>query len=55
MTAPMQKLYGVAMTVVMMWAAAAGQGRPRARDVGIAPGVLAPGTLNARRSGVGWR
>jgi D-aminopeptidase len=44
----MHKAIGLLMTLLTMWCAAtAGQGRPRARDLGIAPGVLPPGPLNA--------
>jgi D-aminopeptidase len=45
--ATMRKLLGVAITFLTMAYAASGQGRPRARDLGIAPGVLPPGVLNA--------
>jgi D-aminopeptidase len=37
----------VALAAVAMCAVAAGQGRPRARDLGLAPGAGTPGPLNA--------
>jgi D-aminopeptidase len=35
------------MVIVLLAAVGGGQGRPRARDLGIAPGALEPGPLNA--------
>lgn len=44
----MRTNYGLLMTLFTVGLAmAAAQGRPRARDLGIAPGVLPPGALNA--------
>ena len=46
--AVMQKMYGLVMTCfALLSIVAAGQGRPRARDLGIAAGILPAGRLNA--------
>jgi D-aminopeptidase len=43
----MKKMYLLGLMVSLLTLAVAAQGRPRARDLGIAAGVLSPGTLNA--------
>src|SRR5690349_12552406 len=43
----MQKMYGLLLTLLALTLTIAAQTRPRARDLGVAPGVLPPGTLNA--------
>jgi D-aminopeptidase len=43
----MQTLQRLVMTVFVLGSLLAAQGRPRSRDLGITPGVLAPGPLNA--------
>jgi D-aminopeptidase len=43
----MQKVYGLLLTLFVLTLAIGAQSKPRARDLGIAPGVLATGPLNA--------
>jgi len=44
---PLRTLALLLVLLGPLTAPAAGQGRPRARDVGVAPGILPPGPLNA--------
>src|SRR5262245_28074499 len=43
----MQRLYGLLLTLFVLTLTIGAQSKPRARDLGIAPGVLATGPLNA--------
>lgn len=43
----MTKTIGLMVGLVLMTSSAAADQNPRARDIGIAPGILTPGTLNA--------
>ena len=43
----MNKLYGLLSAMLILTGPAAADDKPRARDLGIAPGILAPGELNA--------
>ena len=43
----MKKIVGLIVSLALLMTAAAADQKPRARDIDIAPGVLAPGALNA--------
>ena len=43
----MKSLHRLVLTLFVLSSVLAAQGRPRSRDLGIAPGVFSPGPLNA--------
>ena len=43
----MKRLVGLVVVLAILGSATADEPKPRARDLGIAPGILAPGELNA--------
>jgi D-aminopeptidase len=47
MTPVLKGVLGVCLAGSIVWAQGAGEGRPRARDLGIEPGVFQPGPLDA--------
>ena len=47
MTPGLKGLLGACLLGGLVWAQGAGEGRPRARELGIEPGVFPPGPLNA--------